>query len=211
MNRRHRSAQLAGRASVQLHTLIFFADDDDNDDDDRNNNGHDADKADATSSSSTKKRRKKKKKKEEDAYVLDVDTTEKVSPSLTVIIPRYGIEGRIRLPIEPDDPNLMRLPEQHKMTYATTGAATTTAAISIQVFDKVRVQLWVQKEEDHKRELIIDLVSPQFQKGKEEEEEENEEDKGIGEDAVDTASKRKLTKETTTITSTLKNKRRRKT
>jgi exosome complex exonuclease DIS3/RRP44 len=25
MNRRHRSAQLAGRASVQLHTLIFFA------------------------------------------------------------------------------------------------------------------------------------------------------------------------------------------
>ena len=25
MNRRHRSAQLAGRASVQLHTLIFFS------------------------------------------------------------------------------------------------------------------------------------------------------------------------------------------
>jgi len=26
MNRRHRAAQLAGRASVQLHTLILFAD-----------------------------------------------------------------------------------------------------------------------------------------------------------------------------------------
>merc|ERR1712137_611629 len=25
MNRRHRSAQLAGRASVQLHTLLFFS------------------------------------------------------------------------------------------------------------------------------------------------------------------------------------------
>ena len=62
MNRRHRSAQLAGRASVQLHTLIFFSGDG---------------------------------AKEEDAYVLDVDTAEASEPSFTVMVPRYGIEGRV--------------------------------------------------------------------------------------------------------------------
>ena len=174
MNRRHRSAQLAGRASVQLHTLIFFSDE----------------KDDNTTTTTTNRRTASSKKFEEDAYVLDVDTTEQIQPSLTVIVPRYGIEGRIRLPISSDDPNLQRFPEQHKITYNvvtstassddvdskkdTANTAATATTVSIQVFDKVRVNIWVQREEDHKRELIIDLVRPEFKKkqnnGKEKEE-----------------------------------------
>ena len=119
MNRRHRSAQLAGRASVQLHTLIFF---------------------DSTTS------------REEDAYVLDVETAEKSEPSFTVIVPRYGIEGRVTLGIAQDDPKLIRLPNDHKITYDNKS--------SIQVFDKVRVSISVQTDVDHQRELVIKLVDP---------------------------------------------------
>jgi exosome complex exonuclease DIS3/RRP44 len=119
MNRRHRSAQLAGRASVQLHTLIFFA--------------------------STKAT-------EEDAYVLDVETAEQSDPSFTVIVPRYGIEGRVILPIEVDDPKLVRMPNEHKIVYDNT--------TSIQVFDKIRVSIHVQSDFDHQRELVIKLIDP---------------------------------------------------
>jgi exosome complex exonuclease DIS3/RRP44 len=117
MNRRHRSAQLAGRASVNLHTLIFFA------------------------SSNAR---------EEDAYVLDVETAEQSDPSFTVIVPRYGIEGRVNLPIEADDPKLTRFPNEHKIIY--------NEQTSIQVFDKVRVSIHVQSDMDHQRELVIKLV-----------------------------------------------------
>ena len=120
MNRRHRAAQLAGRASVQLHTLILFA-----------NNS-----------------------KEEDAYVLDVDTTEKTDPSIRVMVPQFGIEGQVKLPISCDDPRLIRLPEENKITFNNT--------VSIQVFDKVRVKIWVRDGEGYQRELVIELLSPSF-------------------------------------------------
>eukprot|EP00980_Cylindrotheca_fusiformis_P030799 scaffold25436_cov127-Cylindrotheca_fusiformis.AAC.7 len=119
MNRRHRSAQLAGRASVQLHTLIFFA-----------------------SNNAT----------EEDAYVLDVETAEQSDPSFTVIVPRYGIEGRIILPIEGEDPKLVRIPNEHKIVY--------DDKTSIQVFDKIRVRIHVQTDFDHQRQLVIKLIDP---------------------------------------------------
>ncbi|KAL3943490.1 MAG: hypothetical protein SGBAC_002455 [Bacillariaceae sp.] len=121
MNRRHRSAQLAGRASVQLHTLIFFA--------------------------GTKTR-------EEEAYVLDVETAEQSTPSFTVIVPRFGIEGRVSLPIDVDDPKLVRVPGEHKIIY--------DGKTSIQVFDKVRVSIRVQTDYDHQRELIIELKDHDF-------------------------------------------------
>ncbi|CAJ1966897.1 unnamed protein product [Cylindrotheca closterium] len=121
MNRRHRSAQLAGRASVQLHTLIFFAG---------------------------------KNTSEEDAYVLDVETAEQSTPSFTVIVPRFGIEGRVSLPVDVDDPKLVRVPEEHKMIY--------DGKTSIQVFDKVRVSIRVQTDYDHQRELIIELLDQEF-------------------------------------------------
>lgn len=124
MNRRHRAAQLAGRASVQLHTLIFFA-------------GGTA--------------------KEEDAYILDVETAEQSEPSIRVMVPRYGIEGRVTLPIESDDSKLVRLPKEHRLVYDQDGSN-----ISLQVFDKIRVSILVKNIEDHQRELVIELVDPTF-------------------------------------------------
>jgi exoribonuclease R len=127
MNRRHRSAQLAGRASVQLHTLIFFSGD---------------------------------TAKEEDAFVLDVDTADKSEPTFRVIVPRYGIEGQVRIPVDSDDSKLERSPDIHMISYQNADHK-----VAIQVFDKVRVSIWVKISQDYKRELIIDLVSPRFDPG----------------------------------------------
>lgn len=125
MNRRHRAAQLAGRASVQLHTLIFFAND---------------------------------SSKDEDAYVLDVETADKSDPILSVIVPRYGIEGRIKLPIDSEDPDLVRVPKEHKIIVrkASGGGKDST----IQVFDKVRVKIFVRQLQEYQRELVMELVTP---------------------------------------------------
>ena len=129
MNRRHRAAQLAGRASVQLHTLIFFS---------GANSG-----------------------KEEDAYVLDVDTSETAEPSFTVIVPRYGIEGRVKLPnTAADDPNLLRHVEQHRVQYKDHKTGEVTA--SVQVFEKVRVKIWVRTIQENQKELVLDLIEPIF-------------------------------------------------
>ncbi len=122
MNRRHRSAQLAGRASVQLHTLIVFS----------GENGA----------------------KEEDAYVLDVETNESAEPSFTVIVPRYGIEGRVYLNnVKANDKGIERNASQHYIQYGET---------KIQVFDKVRVRIWVKVEQETQKELKLDLISPTF-------------------------------------------------
>jgi exosome complex exonuclease DIS3/RRP44 len=123
MNRRHRAAQLAGRASVQLHTLIFFS----------GEGGA---------------------RQQEDAYVLDVDTTASSVPSLQVIVPKYGIEGKVKCPhIDPHDQNLVRDPENFSISYNNT---------SIQVFDKVSLKIWVRKDADYHKELVLELVSPVF-------------------------------------------------
>lgn len=125
MNRRHRSAQLAGRSSVQLHTLIFFSGDG---------------------------------AKEEDAYVLDVEASDTSEPSLNVIVPRYGIEGRIYFKdISPTDPELKRDPDKHCISYKD---------VTVQVFDKVRVKIYVRELEDHQRELVVELLQPTFTKVK---------------------------------------------
>jgi exosome complex exonuclease DIS3/RRP44 len=122
MNRRHRSAQLAGRASVQLHTLIVFS----------GENGE----------------------KEEDAYVLDVDTNQSSEPSFTVIVPRYGIEGRVRLPhLTALDENIKRDAEKHSISHKGT---------KIQVFDKVRVRISVKVLQETQKELMLDLIQPVF-------------------------------------------------
>jgi exoribonuclease R len=115
---------MAGRASVQLHTLIFFSGDD---------------------------------AKEDDAYVLDIDTAEMSEPSFTVIIPRYGIEGRVQIPLAADDPHLVREPEKHRIMYNKDGVKA-----SIQVFDKVKVKIWVREVQDHQRELVVELIEPKF-------------------------------------------------
>jgi len=128
MNRRHRSAQLAGRASVQLHTLIFFS-------------GEGGEK-------------------EEDAYVLDIDTNESNEPSFTVIVPKYGIEGRVKLShLSSDDPNLVRDPKEHRLCLKDDNGE---AVASVQVFEKVRVKIWVRYVQEGHRELVLDLISPSF-------------------------------------------------
>lgn len=99
--------------------------------------------------------------KEEDAFVLDVDTADKSEPVLRVIVPRYGIEGQVKIPVLADDPNLTRLPEQHKISYQAKANE-----FSIQVFDKIRVSIWVKQSQDYQRELMIELVSPDFDLGK---------------------------------------------
>jgi exosome complex exonuclease DIS3/RRP44 len=124
MNRRHRAAQLAGRASVQLHTLIFFAGDG---------------------------------AKDEYAYVLDVETAESSDPSLLVMVPRYGIEGQVKLNVDASDPNLTRLPNEHKILYEKE-----KSSVSVQVFDRVKVRIWVKEMQDHQRELILELLEPDF-------------------------------------------------
>jgi exosome complex exonuclease DIS3/RRP44 len=131
MNRRHRAAQLAGRASVQLHTLIFFSGDD------QGEGGG---------------------VKEEDAYVLDVETSDNTEPSFSVMVPRYGIEGRVRLShIATDDPCLVRDQESFSLHYKDTKSGNVQASVA--VFDKVRVRIWVKKSRDH-RVLILDLLEP---------------------------------------------------
>ena len=133
MNRRHRAAQLAGRASVQLHTLIFFA------------GGDDGGEGGGT--------------KEEDAYILDLETSSNAEPSFTVMVPRYGIEGRVRLTKIVNDECLFRDPERHRLGYK--DAKTGEIIASVTVFDKVRVKIWVRSSRD-RRELVLDLLEPKI-------------------------------------------------
>ena len=46
--------------------------------------------------------------KEEDAYVLDVETSDNAEPSFRVMVPRYGIEGKVRLSNIDKDLRLVR-------------------------------------------------------------------------------------------------------
>jgi exosome complex exonuclease DIS3/RRP44 len=128
MNRRHRAAQLAGRASVQLHTLLVFSGD--------------------------------QAGTEEDAYVLDIETDESKDPTLSVIVPRYGIEGRVRIScIHVGDKNLTRNAEKHFIAYKD---PFTSKETKIQVFDKVRVKIFVNVVQDTQRELVLELLDPVF-------------------------------------------------
>jgi len=132
MNRRHRAAQLAGRASVQLHTLIFFA------------GGEDGGEGGGA--------------QEEDAYVLDVETSANSEPSFSVMVPRYGIEGKVRLTkISGKDECLVRDSDKHRLGYK--DAKTGKLLASVAVFDKVRVKIWVRSSRDRK-ELVVDLLEP---------------------------------------------------
>ena len=136
VNRRHRAAQLAGRASVQLHTLIFFA------------GGEDGGEGGGA--------------KEEDAYVLDVETSDNAEPSFRVMVPRYGIEGKVRLSNIDKDLHLVRDPERHRLGYK--DVSTGKMLASVAVFDKVRVRIWVKSSRDRK-ELVVDLLEPKILTG----------------------------------------------
>ena len=129
MNRRHRSAQLAGRASIQLHTLLYFS---------GQENEHDA--------------------KVEDAYVLDVNVSGDC-PILTVIVPRYGIEGRVSLSNTKESKWIIE-EENHRIGCNNEN----DDIVYLQVFDKVRVKIWVNMIQQNQKELILDLIHPLFGK-----------------------------------------------
>jgi exoribonuclease R len=96
--------------------------------------------------------------KEEDAYVLDVETAENTEPSFSVMVPRYGIEGRVRLShLAADDPCLVRDPEKFQLLYKDPKSGKTLASVA--VFAKVRVRIYVKHSRDH-RELVVDLIEP---------------------------------------------------
>ena len=51
-------------------------------------------------------------------------------------------------------PDLQRNADKHCLTYKGT---------TIQVFDKVRIKIFVRQLEDHQRELVIELLEPNLQ------------------------------------------------
>ena len=55
------------------------------------------------------------------------------------MVPRYGIEGRVRLTNIGNDECLFRDPERHRLGYK--DAKTGTILASVTVFDKVRVKI----------------------------------------------------------------------
>jgi hypothetical protein len=71
-----------------------------------------------------------------------------------VIVPRYGIEGRVRLPhLTALDENIKRDAEKHSISHKGT---------KIQVFDKVRVRISVKVLQETQKELMLDLIQPVF-------------------------------------------------
>ncbi|CAM9113155.1 unnamed protein product [Choristocarpus tenellus] len=108
MNRRHRAAQLAGRASVALHTELYF----------------------------------EQNPTEENAYVLTVDMSK-----LTVIVPRFGIEGTIKL--DAGDGEFLFDVEKLKLRYLPPLTVETAPETSVQVLDKVRVHVDVVNSAEH--------------------------------------------------------------
>ena len=97
--------------------------------------------------------------REEDAYVLDVETDGDSEPAFTVMVPRYGIEGKVRLGhIDGKDERLVRDPEKFKLSYK--DGETGEVVASVKVFDKVRVRIWVRSSRD-RRELVVDLLEPE--------------------------------------------------
>ena len=116
MNRRHRAAQLAGRASVNLHTVIFFAGE----------------------------------PKEEDAYIMDVDADgdDGKDVVLSVMVPRYGIEGRATISSSGSGAGKVVRNSEHSILYK---------GSTLRVFDKVRVRISVVEVQEAK-ELKMALI-----------------------------------------------------
>ncbi|CAM9533622.1 unnamed protein product [Discosporangium mesarthrocarpum] len=108
MNRRHKAAQLAGRASVALHTELYF----------------------------------EQNPTEEDAYVLSVDNA-----TLSVIVPRFGIDGKIKL--DPGEGELLFDAQEKRLTYVPKTEEEGSQE-TVQVLDKVRIRVDVVNTSDHR-------------------------------------------------------------
>ena len=93
--------------------------------------------------------------------MLDVKTASISEPLFTVMVPRYGLEGCVRLSkIAGDDECLVRDPEKHRLDYKDAESGKILASVA--VFDKVRVSIWVRSSRDNQKELVIDLLEPKI-------------------------------------------------
>lgn len=129
LNRRHHAAQLAGRASVSLHTLLYF---------------------------------------QQFPTTTDAVITKVKNNGVGVLLPRFGIEGMIFLcdKADQDDPSVIRFDaESHTLTLCQQKNR------KLQVFDKIRVKVYVALTFGSRQELKMDLLA----EGEEEETETTDE------------------------------------
>lgn len=115
MNYRHKMAQHAGRASVNLHTQIFF----------------------------------KNRICDEEGYIMFVRKN-----ALQVLIPKYGLEGTVYLSKKKEAQGLFKFDEET--------LTQTYGDITIHVFDKVIVQMSIEKKTIQSSEMQLKLVHPQI-------------------------------------------------
>ncbi|TDH71365.1 hypothetical protein CCR75_006597 [Bremia lactucae] len=116
LNRRHHAAQLAGRASVTLHTVVYF---------------------------------------QQYPTRTDAVITKVKNNGVGVLLPRFGIEGMIFLckKGEQDNEEIIKFDGTHHMlTLVQQGNRT------LQVFDRVRVKVYVALTFGNRQELKMDLL-----------------------------------------------------
>ncbi|CAI5727575.1 unnamed protein product [Hyaloperonospora brassicae] len=116
LNRRHHAAQLAGRASVTLHTVLYF---------------------------------------QQYPTRTDAVITKVKSNGVGVMLPSFGIEGMIFLcgKVEQDDEDVVRYDaSRHSLTLVQENSRT------LQVFDRVRVKVYVALGFGNRQEVKMDLL-----------------------------------------------------
>lgn len=114
-NYRHKMAQYAGRASVNLHTQIFF----------------------------------KNRLTNEDGYILFVRKN-----ALQILIPKYGLEGTVYLS--------KRKHTEGPCSFDEEKMCQTAGDVTLQVFDKVIVQVSIEQKTIQTTEMQLRLVHPQI-------------------------------------------------
>lgn len=116
LNKRHHNAQLAGRASIALHTVVFF----------------------------------RGRTTETTAMVSRVRER-----GIVVVVPEYGIEGKIAF--AKSDAEAKKSfdynPDQMLIRHKASGK-------QVQIFDEVKVKLWVYRSAAYRESLIVSLVDP---------------------------------------------------
>ncbi|KAG5180708.1 hypothetical protein JKP88DRAFT_349459 [Tribonema minus] len=150
LNRRHRAAQLAGRASVAMHTVLYFK---------LNPTEEEAYVLSVSQSKITVLVPRFGIEGTEEPYVLSVSQsklTVLVPRKLTVLVTQRGIDGTIYLP-SPD--TLIHDADAQRVSAP---AGSPCAGASVQVFDKVRVAIRADSDGESPRAVSMTLVTPSF-------------------------------------------------
>ncbi|KAL4172540.1 hypothetical protein KRP22_007704 [Phytophthora ramorum] len=146
LNRRHHAAQLAGRASVTLHTVLYF---------------------------------------QQYPTRTDAVITKVKNNGVGVLLPRFGIEGMIFLcdKDEQDDEDVVRFDGNHH-----TLTLVQKDNRKLQVFDRVRVKVYVALTFGNRQELKMDLLD------EDDDEDDNQNDKAQKEAEANLRAARKKRK-----------------